>query len=120
MMGSGKAGCSDGGADLGISKKSRSLDAASMRISLLVITQSTSLAPFPLLFPIPPVVKSIAVLLFPHTASVNSSLLASSFLSKHGIIARCHILLGGIPSIRLRVVFSSVPVSACGDFTRER
>ena len=84
------------------------LDSASIRISVLVMTQSTSRTPRP------------GELEPAQTSSVSSSRLASSFLSKQGMTARCQILLGAMPKIRLRVVFNIVPIKACGDLTLER
>jgi len=53
-------------------------------------------------------------------AEVSSLRLASSFLSKHGMIARCQILSSGTPYFWLRTDLMSVPARACGDFRRER
>lgn len=44
--------------------------------------------------------------------SVSSSREASSFLSKHGMMARCHICAGGMLRRRLRTVLRRVPVRA--------
>lgn len=54
-----------------------------------------------------------------HEASDSWLLLASSFLSKQGMIARWNIRDGEIPRVLLNTVFSNVPVMACGDFSRD-
>ena len=52
--------------------------------------------------------------------SVSSSREASSFLSKQGITETCQIWSGRMWRRWLRTVLRRVPVSACGDFKRER
>lgn len=84
---------------------------ANVRSSRVVITQSTSRAGSWFLFKCPPCC---------HQWSVSSSRLASSFLSKHGIKARCHIWEGRILYFLLKTDFSMVPVRACGDFSLDK
>lgn len=82
-----------------------------MRSSRDVMTQSTSLTGE---------VDLSLSLSCAHHLSVNSSRLASSFLSKQGIIAKCQIRDGWMPSDLLRMDLSNVPVNACGDLSFER
>lgn len=52
--------------------------------------------------------------------SVSSCLEASSFLSKQGMMDKCHIRSREMLRARLRTVFNNVPVRACGDLRHDR
>jgi hypothetical protein len=55
-----------------------------------------------------------------HDAEVNSERLASSFLSKQGMTAKCQILWGDTPNRFASTDLTNVPANAWGDFKRDR
>ena len=77
-------------------------DSASMRTSRAVITQSTSRTGW--------IVEVVE--LEDQWAEVSSVREASSFLSKQGIIARCHIWAGDMLRVFERTLLRRVPVRA--------
>lgn len=83
---------------------------ARVRSSRAVMTQSTSRTGR--LEEVGVVVVSVKEGRDCHHSLVSSERLASSFLSKQGMMARCQILEGGMLSFLLRTDLRNVPVNA--------